>query len=90
MFDRPRGPRAPQLTPLGEIILRNAREVPAQCDLAENAVERFEAVDSRVDIGTFETVTNVLLPSVVRLLRQEHPDCDIRLAETRQGGGLVG
>ena len=45
------------------------------------AVDRFKAGDGRVDIGTFQSVSNVILPLVVRGLRDEHPDCDIRLFE---------
>ncbi|MEN3266950.1 LysR family transcriptional regulator substrate-binding protein [Pseudonocardia sp.] len=39
------------------------------------------AGDGRVDIGTFQSVSNVILPLVVRRLRDEHPGCDIRLFE---------
>ncbi|WP_434600257.1 LysR family transcriptional regulator substrate-binding protein [Streptomyces sp. A5-4] len=45
------------------------------------AVDRFKAGDGRVDIGTFQSVSNVILPLVVRRLRDEHPGCDIRLFE---------
>jgi hypothetical protein len=37
-------------------------------------------VYGRIDIGTFQAVSNVILPVVVRQLRAEHPDCDIRLS----------
>lgn len=45
------------------------------------ALDRFRAGDGRVDIGTFQSASNVILPPVVRRLREEHPGCDIRLFE---------
>jgi DNA-binding transcriptional LysR family regulator len=39
------------------------------------------ASDGRVDIDTFQSVSNVILPLVVRRLRDEHPGRDIRLFE---------
>ena len=81
VFDRPRGPRRVSLTPLGRVVLQQARELNQRSKQADQAIERFHAGDGRVDIGTFQTVTNVLLPGLVRQLREEHPDCDVRLFE---------
>lgn len=81
VFDRPGGPRPVRLTPLGRLVLTSGREVLDRVDDAAQAVERFHAGDGRVDVGTFQTVTNVLLPGVVGRLRQDHPGCDIRLVE---------
>jgi DNA-binding transcriptional LysR family regulator len=46
-----------------------------------DGVERFRSGDSRIDIGTFQTVSNTLLPRMIRELRDAHPGCDIRLFE---------
>ncbi|GAA4089675.1 LysR family transcriptional regulator [Nocardioides kongjuensis] len=81
VFDRPGGPRPVRLTPLGRVVLASAREVLGVVGEAEESVARFHAGDGRVDIGTFQTVTNVLLPPVVQRRRQAHPGCDIRLVE---------
>lgn len=81
VFDRPRGPRRVSLTPLGRLVLQHARELNRSSEQAGQAIERFHAGDGRVDIGTFQTVTNVLLPELVRRLREEQPDCDVRLFE---------
>lgn len=81
VFDRPRGPRRVSLTPLGRVVLQQARELNRRSEQAEQVIERFHAGDGRVDIGTFQTVTNVLLPGLVRQLRDEHPGCDVRLFE---------
>jgi DNA-binding transcriptional LysR family regulator len=81
VFDRPGGPRAVRLTPLGEVLLAHARELLARAATAEDAVERFKAGEGRVTIGTFQSVTNALLPRVVRQVRAQYPRCDIRLSE---------
>ena len=95
VFDRPGGPRPVRLTPLGEVVLAHGRELLARAAATEDAVERFKAGEGRVDIGTFQSVTNVLLPAVVRRLLDEHPAADIRLVEeetdrpTAEGFDLV-
>ncbi|USX56580.1 LysR family transcriptional regulator [Lentzea sp. HUAS12] len=81
VFDRPGGPKPVRLTPLGEVVLAHGREVLARAQATEDAVERFKAGEGRVDIGTFQSVTNVILPTVVRQLLTEHPKADIRLFE---------
>ncbi|MDX8142353.1 LysR family transcriptional regulator [Lentzea sp. BCCO 10_0061] len=81
VFDRPGGPKPVRLTPLGEVVLAHGRELLARAAATEDAVERFKAGEGRVDIGTFQSVTNVILPTVVRQLLTEHPAADIRLFE---------
>ncbi|WP_323186179.1 LysR family transcriptional regulator [Streptomyces sp. NBC_01373] len=81
VFDRPGGPKPVRLTPLGSVVLNQGRELLAKAEALTDAVDRFKAGDGRIDIGTFQSVSNVILPSVVRRLRDEHPGCDIRLSE---------
>lgn len=81
VFDRPGGPKRVRLTPLGSVVLDHGRELLAKAASLAHAVDRFKAGDGRIDIGTFQSVSNVILPSVVRRLRDEHPGCDIRLSE---------
>ncbi|MCX6400795.1 MAG: LysR family transcriptional regulator [Propionibacteriales bacterium] len=81
VFDRPGGPRPVRLTPLGRVVLNGARAVLDRSGALEQEVARFHDGGGRVDIGTFQTVTNVLLPAVVHQLRAEQPNCDIRLVE---------
>lgn len=81
VFDRPGGPRPVRITPLGAVVLEQGRELLAQAERLAHAVDRFKAGGGRIDIGTFQSVSNVILPVVVRRLRDEHPDCDIRLSE---------
>ena len=82
LFDRPGGPRPVALTPLGKLVLSHARDIIARVEATGDAVERFVAgTVGRIDIGTFQSVSNVLLPAMVQQLRAEHPDVDIRLFE---------
>jgi DNA-binding transcriptional LysR family regulator len=81
VFDRPGGPKPVRLTPLGEVVLAHGRDLLARAAATEDAVERFKAGEGRVAIGTFQSVTNVILPTVVRRLLDEHPAADIRLFE---------
>jgi DNA-binding transcriptional LysR family regulator len=81
VFDRPGGPKPVRITPLGALVLAQGRELLAKADAMTAALDRFKAGDGRIDIGTFQSVSNVILPPVVRRLRAEHPGCDIRLFE---------
>jgi DNA-binding transcriptional LysR family regulator len=81
VFERPGGPRPVRITPLGAVVLEQGRDLLAKAEALADAVERFKAGDGRIDIGTFQSVSNVILPSVVRRLRDEHPGCEIRLSE---------
>jgi DNA-binding transcriptional LysR family regulator len=91
VFERPGGPRPVRITPLGAVVLEQGRDLLAKAEALADAVERFKAGDGRIDIGTFQSVSNVILPSVVRRLRDEHPGCEIRLSEVPEDpqiGGL--
>src|SRR4051794_12710892 len=91
LFDRPAGPRRPRLTPLGEVVRTHAAELLAKADAMHAAVDRYRAGDSRLTIGTFQSVSSTLLPALVRRLRAEFPGCDIRLREDEsQGPDLSG
>src|SRR3954449_4994559 len=66
VFDRPGGPRPVRITPLGAVVLAHGREVLAEAKELTDAVERFLAGEGRIDIGTLQSVSNTLLPFVVR------------------------
>lgn len=81
LFDRPGGPRRARLTPLGEVMHAHAAELLAKAGAMHTAVERFKAGEGRLTIGTFQSMSNTLLPVLVRRLLGEFPGCDIRLSE---------
>jgi DNA-binding transcriptional LysR family regulator len=85
VFDRPGGPKPVRITPLGGVVLAHGRDLLAKAAAMAAALDRFKAGDGRVDIGTFQSVSNVILPAVVRRLREEHRGCDIRLFEEETG-----
>jgi DNA-binding transcriptional LysR family regulator len=90
VFDRPGGPRPVRLTPLGALVLERGRQLLAGADDLTDAIERFRAGDGRIDIGTFQSLSAVVLPSLVRRLREEHPGCEIRLSEDESGDPRIG
>ncbi|MGW4400083.1 LysR family transcriptional regulator [Amycolatopsis nivea] len=81
VFDRPGGPRPVRITPLGAVVLEHGREVLAKAEALGQAVDRFKAGEGRIDVGTLQSVSHAILPTVLRLLREEHPRCEIRLSE---------
>ena len=90
VFDRPGGPRPVRITPLGAVVLTRGSEVLAKAEAMTEAIERFQAGEGRIDIGTFQSVSNVILPFVVRRLRDEFPRCDIRLSEEEPDDPRIG
>lgn len=81
VFDRPGGPRPVRITPLGEVVLAHGRDLLSKAAGLVDAVDRFRAGNGRIDIGTFQSVTKLILPTVIRRLLDEQPGCDIRLFE---------
>ena len=90
VFDRPGGPRPVRITPLGTVVLEHGRQLLAGAQRLADAVDRFKAGGGRIDIGTFQSVSNVILPVVIRRLREEYPDCDIRLSEEEPEDPRIG
>jgi DNA-binding transcriptional LysR family regulator len=81
VFDRPGGPKPVRITPLGKLLLAHARDLLDRAQATAEAIERFKAGEGRIDIGTFQSVSTVLLPQIVMQLRDEHPAVDIRVFE---------
>ncbi|WP_199433496.1 LysR family transcriptional regulator [Qaidamihabitans albus] len=90
VFDRPGGPKPVRITPLGAVVLAEGRDLLARAEAMADTIDRFKAGDGRVDIGTFQSVSNMILPLLVRRLRAEHPGCDIRLSEEETDQPRVG
>ena len=90
LFDRPGGPRAARLTALGELVHERGQGLVRDAERLGAAVERFRAGDGRIDIGTFQSVSTVILPTLVARLREEHPDCEVRLAEGEEDDPRIG
>ncbi len=90
VFDRPGGPRPVRITPLGEVVLAHGRDLLTKAEALTDAVDRFRAGIGRIDIGTFQSVSNLILPVVIRRLLDEHPGCDIRLSDVTPEDPRIG
>jgi DNA-binding transcriptional LysR family regulator len=90
VFERPGGPRPVRITPLGEVVLAHGRELLGRAAALADAVDRFRAGNGRIDIGTFQSVSDLILPAVVRRLLDEHPGCEIRLSEVQPENPRIG
>jgi DNA-binding transcriptional LysR family regulator len=83
VFDRPGGPRAVELTPLGAELLRGGRDLLARVAALADDLDRFRAGHTgRLSIGTFQSVSSAVLPMVLGRFRAEHPDVEVQLFET--------
>lgn len=83
LFDRPGGPRPVELTPLGRHLLDDGRELLARLDVIRDELERFQRGDvGRLRIGTFQSVSNTVLPQLIGPMREHHPDLDISVYES--------
>lgn len=83
VFDRPGGPRPVTLTPVGEHLLAHGRSLLTHLDLVRDDLDRFRGgAIGRLRIGTFQSVSNRLLPLLVGPMRDTHPDLDISVFET--------
>ncbi len=83
VFDRPKGPRAAELTPAGELLLDHARTMLGQLASMGDELDRLRrGITGRLVIGTFQSVSAEILPSVIGRMRAELPHVDIRLFET--------
>lgn len=90
VFDRPGGPKPVRITPLGAVVIEHARELLSKAAALEDAVDRFRAGDGRIEIGTLQSISNVILPAVLRRLQDEHPRCEIRLSEEEPDRAQLG
>jgi DNA-binding transcriptional LysR family regulator len=90
VFDRPGGPRPVRITPLGEVVLTHGRDLLRKSQALADAVDRFRAGNGRIEIGTFPSVSNLILPAVIRRLLNEHPGCDIRLSDVEPEDPQIG
>jgi DNA-binding transcriptional LysR family regulator len=83
VFDRPGGPRPVELTPFGAELLRGGRDLLRRVDVLADGLDRFRAGHvGRLTIGTFQSVSSAILPTVLGRFRSTHPDVEVQLLET--------
>lgn len=82
VFDRSSGPRRAVLTPLGRVVAEQAALVLREVEHAVGAVRRFhEGAGGHLRIGTFQSVSNTVLPELLITLREQVPDVVLRVVE---------
>ena len=90
VFDRPGGPRPVTLTPAGRLLLEHASAILDRLELADAELEALRAGSAgRLVVGTFQSVSVKLLPTVVGTVRMESPALDIRLFESDSNDELL-
>ena len=90
VFDRPGGPRPPVLTPVGRVLLDEARDLLSRAERAVTAVRRFQDGEAgRLAVGSFESVSTAVVPDVLAVLRAERPGLEVALVEEDEDDVLV-
>lgn len=80
VLDRPGGPRRATLTPAGRIVLRHAERVLDRLDvLARELDDLASGTGGRLVVGTFQSVSVRLLPTLIAQMRQSASDVAIEI-----------
>jgi DNA-binding transcriptional LysR family regulator len=91
LFDRPRGPRAAELTAAGRMVLEHARSMLARIDRMDEQLDLLRrGLAGRLVVGTFQSASAELVPNMLARMRDDTPDVDVRLFETDDLDELVG
>ena len=90
VFDRPGGPRRVELTPTGVLVLAYAESLFDQMRAAEDGLQSLRAGEvGRLSIGSFQSVSVNVLPTVIGRLRAERPGLSVRCVEDDDNDRLV-
>lgn len=83
VFDRPKGPRPVTLTPLGEHLLVHGRELLAKLEVLGDDLDRFrDGAVGRLRVGTFQSVSTVMLPLIAGPMRERQPELDLTVYDS--------
>ena len=90
VFDRPKGPKPVELTSAGRIVLEYARQALASASEVESELDRVRrGVSGVLTVGTFQSASTRLLPSIIGRLRALVPDVEVRVVEMDDQDRLV-
>ena len=82
VFDRPGGPRAVELTPVGALLLEHATTMLGLLRETEDGLRSLRAGEvGRLVIGSYQSVSVKVLPDVIGRIRSERPGLTIRCFE---------
>lgn len=83
LFTRPGGRGSTSLTPAGEAVYRHATRILGEVQaLMADVQTALESKSQDLRIGTFPAVTGQVLPEILRVVRERHPEVDVVLKET--------
>lgn len=85
MFSRPGGRGQISLTPAGDAAYRHARKILTELRALDASV-RASCGEERtvIRVGVFQTAAAELLPTALRLLREEQPGVEVVLSDTEE------
>ncbi len=90
VFDRRGGPRPVTVTALGAVVLDRTQELLGVLESIVTDVERYNTGDlGRIDVGTIQSISTALLPSILRRLLAERPGLETRLQEHYEEEDLI-
>ncbi len=90
VFDRPGGPKPVQLTPLGGLLLERTQDLLAILESIATDVQHYRTGDlGRIDVGTIQSISTALLPTILRRMKAERPGLDMRLEERYEETELI-
>lgn len=90
VFDRPGGPRRVELTSLGRLLLRRSAEVMTALEALVADVEHYRSGEvGSITIGTIQSTSTALLPTILRLLLAERPGLEARMDEQYEETELI-
>jgi molybdate transport repressor ModE-like protein len=82
LIERPPGQRAVTLTDAGELLLRHAREIGARVRAAEADLSALrEGNGGLLRVGTFQSISARILPSLLKRFRNLWPGVEVMLEE---------
>ena len=83
LIERPGGPRPVSLTEAGQLLLRHAEAIVARMKAAQADLAAFsEGAAGPLRIGTYQSVSARLLPTLVRRFKEAFPKVEIQLSES--------
>jgi DNA-binding transcriptional LysR family regulator len=90
LFTRPGGRGKIALTPAGEAAYRHARRALAEVDALDAALAATRRGERAVvRVGVFQTAAAELMPTSLRLLREERPGIEVVLSQTDEDPRIV-
>ena len=90
LLERPGGPRRVSLTEAGRLLLRHAEAIVARLDAARADLAALSAGEAgSLRVGTYQSVGQRILPSVIRSFSAAWPRVELQLTEANTDQELV-